>query len=833
MHKGIINRKTQSYASSPNYLSDLFKSYQSSPILKDSPRVEKLVKNTLKRFESEKADLEKIKEVALSFKESRQKKLKSYNLQTRIGNKVKSKVKRPDNVWLSPEPKIFSLDSQKPKYRHPITSAERRANIGLEYFHLKSPRNLSPKDAKEVKIQKCVGEGKKKGIEEYIKKKKKERVEKEKEIKRVTQENESKRVKLLVKIEKKAKNALKRNKKNRTKKKICPKIVPQSFEYAENKVKKRLFHSEDEEVFRIIHKNDSEKDDSHQLQNNDHRLKGTHLSHGYDSSPLNSKLNVKLKTPKKSSEPNSKMPIVELLSVSHPSSHSSSSELSEQKNLIQKQIKDIKFRLNSIKDPKNFPKTTLLKAQNALKTVILKSISEKFFLIKYFNEYIFNKLSRESSEDMEKFWDKIETFRSTEFLQDNDSISSLVPIDDGFKTSKQNSKRPSEENFEFFRKNSSGKSSVNICEVSHESSFNSLFSWDEDKNIVFQRVSYYFQEVGDQSEPDKPEFSKLEKKEIEIFIDDASGSVKESLAYNRDSGERSFLSTPEAEEVEEFNCADFLIKIRVKEELDEASKLLDNLSYEETIDIILNELILEYLEETVKFEFTNTNFQLIGNNKCLVYDICVRTGVTAVLKFVEKLWAELDPIEISQQIADKSLHLNILLSFRQELKEVYQSIVNQKTLKKLEKTINSDKEVNQAVHFHNKAIFDTINEILLKISKEINPVPWKSGELNARGVELDKVFREVNSEVRRYCMVNAGRIANISFVNAEGVIDSELLQRVRENGLTCLLTAEIEQIEREWVDYEAEEHWTVDELSLFLLDELVFEVAETLLFKGC
>jgi len=146
--------------------------------------------------------------------------------------------------------------------------------------------------------------------------------------------------------------------------------------------------------------------------------------------------------------------------------------------------------------------------------------------------------------------------------------------------------------------------------------------------------------------------------------------------------------------------------------------------------------------------------------------------------------------------------------------------------------MNNKKEVKEAVRLHNQAIFDTVNEILLRINKELNPVPWKSGELNVRGVELDKVFNEVSSEVKRYCMVNAGRIANASFINAEGVMNLESLQRVRENGLTCLLTAEIEQIEKEWVDYEAEEHQAADELSLFLLDELVFEVAEIMLFKG-
>lgn len=827
MYSGIINRKTQSYASSPHYLSDFLKSSQSSPLLKESPEVEKLVKSSLKRFKSEKAELERIKEIALSFKSTRQKKLKSYNLQTRLGNKMRVKIKRPNTVWVSPESKEFWNEAKKNKPRHPLSSVERRANIGLEHFNLKSPRNHTPKDVKDEKKINNVEGNRKKGIEDFIKKKKKERIEEERKKKIMQHENELKRMKMLEKVEKKAKCALRKKKKVKSKKKECVKIVPESFELAEKR-KNSDFKDEDEEVFKIIHKSVINGEEPCQDSDRHGKEAKNYIEQGKILISKPSKINIKLKKGRKSSKLSQNMPIIELLSISH----SSSSDLSEQKKHLQKQIEDIRNRMDSIKDNEKYTKITLLKAQNALKTIVLKFLSEKFFLIKYSNFSNNNSVkqqSRESSEDMERIWDKIETFRPLEFLQDNDSVSSLIPFDESLRNSRQNSKRPSEDldPNELFKRSSADQEPIKIREVSEESSFETELYLDE--KIHFGK-NISMKEVLNEPEPQKADFLPQKQNKCEILIDDASESVLDIAPFIKETEERSYIETPEAEELEEFNCAEY------EKIVEEKSQDYESNSYtiilEDTIEIIVNEILIEFISLAAEDEYNKTYFQLVGNNRCIVYDICVRTGVTAVMKFVEKLWSEVDLNTIRNRITDKSLHLHILSCYRQDFWSTFDGIISKKTLRKLLKKLVDNQVVHLAVEIHNKAIFEAVNEILFKISKVVSPVPWKNGKLCVTGLDLNKIYKDVNLQIRKFCMVNAGRIANVSMVNAEGVVDLELLQRIRENGLTSLLTAEIEQIEKDWVDYEAEEHQTVNELSSYILDELAYEVADIMFFKN-
>ena len=66
--------------------------------------------------------------------------------------------------------------------------------------------------------------------------------------------------------------------------------------------------------------------------------------------------------------------------------------------------------------------------------------------------------------------------------------------------------------------------------------------------------------------------------------------------------------------------------------------------------------------------------------------------------------------------------------------------------------------------------------------------------------------------------------------NSDGVIDESLLQRIRENGLSAMLTGEIEDIEKEWVDYEADEISVSFELSDMIFSDLFTELVEILIY---
>jgi hypothetical protein len=92
------------------------------------------------------------------------------------------------------------------------------------------------------------------------------------------------------------------------------------------------------------------------------------------------------------------------------------------------------------------------------------------------------------------------------------------------------------------------------------------------------------------------------------------------------------------------------------------------------------------------------------------------------------------------------------------------------------------------------------------------------------------IFRLVLKDIRKCSIINAGRIANISMINSDGVIDESLLQRIRENGLSAMLTGEIEDIEKEWVDYEADEISVSFEISDMVLSDLFTELVEILIY---
>jgi hypothetical protein len=213
----VPTRDSQSHASSPHIAREDFRFFQSSPFPKDSIKIETLLKHSVKHFKRQKLELAKIKEFAEKWKKTRKKKIQDFNQLTRIENKAKStsKSSRAKTAWESPEHRDRPSETlQLPSKQ--TNSTERRANIGLEFYNLKSPRNTTPKNlqkTKKVVKKNLIEVQSKKKITDFIKKKRKQRLKEEKKIRENEEENELKRLAQLIKVERAAKEILKKKKK--------------------------------------------------------------------------------------------------------------------------------------------------------------------------------------------------------------------------------------------------------------------------------------------------------------------------------------------------------------------------------------------------------------------------------------------------------------------------------------------------------------------------------------------------------------------------------------------------------------------------------------------
>ncbi|OMJ90688.1 hypothetical protein SteCoe_6860 [Stentor coeruleus] len=486
LRSGTITRETQSYASSPQNKPSDFKLIYTSPTPKEQKDIDDLMKKTLKKFKNQKLELEKIKETARTWKESRKKKLEEYNVQTRNENKFKFKREafRPKTAWGSPEIKDVIYDRKKVCLRHSgCSSTERRAAIGLEFYNLKSPRNSTPRILQGNPIQKPKPVEVKKGLEDFIKKKRKERkklalLEKEKE-----EEFEFKRLSQLIKIERIAKKALKKGKKPKTKGKKKVKILTKhkkkivkegSFQSSEKHKIQSICYSEDEEVVNIMKVRNLSSSELNAREGRACAIFGNFSNQfsndGANATEIANKIVGKfVKSEEHSIIVSSSMPIIELKSISNDSG----SDISDNKQDLRKKIEEMKFRLvvprlwdNESDNEKelNFD----IGAAKLVSWINSKYITEYFTVIKKFQkslqyietpqlsgfkdqikisnssethldgkkeelEQALNNLahgkSREASEDMEKIWDKILlASKNTEYLSSPEPIMSLSPF---------------------------------------------------------------------------------------------------------------------------------------------------------------------------------------------------------------------------------------------------------------------------------------------------------------------------------------------------------------------------------------------------------------------
>lgn len=139
--------------------------------------------------------------------------------------------------------------------------------------------------------------------------------------------------------------------------------------------------------------------------------------------------------------------------------------------------------------------------------------------------------------------------------------------------------------------------------------------------------------------------------------------------------------------------------------------------------------------------------------------------------------------------------------------------------------------VAEAGNIHNKMIFDCVNEALAKhrpYGYKGQPMPWSSNTraLAPAHVDLEAVMTSVKGTLRRWTLIQAGKLPTYDMVTSSGLVDEEYLQYVRAERLDALVSLGLLENDEEWVDYEHEETQTKLDLADIALDHLVTETLQ-------
>ena len=864
----VPTRETQSYASSPHTAREDFRSFQTSPFPKDGIKIDNLLRHSLKRFKSQKLELAKIKEFAEKWKKSRKKKIQDYNQLTRSENKLKpsSKPSRAKTAWESPDHK--DRPSETPQALSKATMPiDRRANIGLEFYNLKSPRNTTPKNLQETKkVQKknLVEAQNKKKIADFIKKKRKQRLKEEKKIKENEEELEIKRLAQLMKVERAAKKNLKKkikshkvekigkslkNDEGKKRKKELKKVLKVLEETHEEVKKNSICFSEDEEVQNIMQVRKL-TENVNEVNNGRQCLIFGEASESIDglkvdtTDIVNKIMQGRVRSEDLSLVVSSSMPIIELKSISNESS----SQLSEKVRLqrVEKMIQKLKSQEILGKAEKN--PTRLVKS---LQKLLRKRKKRVFLSIKSFRsckpdslsenlktslisqnhvqspkeelDDVLNKYlqSREISEDLEKIWEKIETnYKKIETFNKPEDLCKTFKSGEGLNLNSEGSiletmkilQVPSLENTSLIDQSEDNDQEIEspslLSIVSHSSE---LF----EELLVFIHLNQALDQIDFEPEPVFPFFF---NKDL-IFIEEGK-SINEEFQGPKES---SFILTPESEEIEEFSSVnnfrtgDYVRPFNVSE----STLMLDEEEIiEGTIHYLIKFIYLECVHAEVFEDFKLKNYQLLGNSPAVMQETCVFTSEYGIKQTSFKIWKSLNEDLLKSQIFDSKIHLFTLGNFPENLKESEKII--QKAL------INYENPDFGFAKIHNKCVFDLINSFLVLYRQEVNHPAWKLGKINEKTWNFNEMIKKFMKWGESFCRVCSGKIPTSDMVLPDGTLDEDLLQSVREQGLEQILYFDILEVEPSWIDYEQEENLMKTDVADIIVSDLIEEIEEFL-----
>ena len=829
-----MTRDTHSHTSSPNTAREDFRSIQPSPSLRDSLKIDDLLKYSLKRFKSEKLELAKIKEFAELWKNKRKKKIQEYNLNTRIENKGKTSWKglRPKTAWESPTAKDRSLQTPQVLSKHTATtSIERRANIGLEHYQLKSPRNTTPKNLQVAKKapKDDNKEKSKKKIADFIKKKRKERKKNLKKTKEQEEENEIKRLAELMKLERITKKLMKPLKKSKKPKiiekkiiKKCKskKVIEKCEDIPEILNKRSICYSEDEEVLNIMQ--------VRKLSSVDHEVNAgrqciifadssEQISHDKSKDRISQLIEKRVKSEDLSLVVSSSMPIIELKSISNDTS----SELSEKKLIFQRP-ESARLRANSKESKKK--SQSLVKLLSQVKKLVNNSVKMPFVLLKYhklsgltyselsyclkntfnktelhsikkfdldkiLNEYI---QPQEDCKDLEDIWEKLENLNSID------------------KTSK----------IKLFKEPSKNELNLELA-IDSENSLNEhglslVFESSDEVPIAIFNNGKPLPLVTLVEEPKKSSFINTE----EILIQDERSSISDKVSGK----ESSFLVTPESEEIEEFSsiskqCISVKADIFINPFNTSESTLLfeEDEIVERVIYFLIKDLYLNAVHAAVSESYSKYNLQLLEKIKIVVRNNDFFTCEEAVKQHIVQAWNQISLKQVKVLFSNQDLFLEQLGNCRMTPAEHFLKSISIPICKNT---------MEYAVIIHNKMIDDFIKFELFKAFEIFCPSPWKSGVFISNKINFEELIQFILKSAGKLCKVTAGQIPTIEMVKSDGFVDEDLLQSAREQGLENILACDIELEEHSWSDYSVEEQVSLFELADFIFSSLIEEIKD-------
>lgn len=141
--------------------------------------------------------------------------------------------------------------------------------------------------------------------------------------------------------------------------------------------------------------------------------------------------------------------------------------------------------------------------------------------------------------------------------------------------------------------------------------------------------------------------------------------------------------------------------------------------------------------------------------------------------------------------------------------------------------------IRDSKRFHNKLVFDAVNEALQKYRPyglKGAPLPWST---NVRALapplpQLHKIQEKVISEVAEWSTFEVGKIPEGEIILSSGQVDEEQLQLIREERLSKMLTQEILENDQVWVDYEAEEAQVKIDIADMILEQIMTEIEDFL-----
>jgi hypothetical protein len=227
----------------------------------------------------------------------------------------------------------------------------------------------------------------------------------------------------------------------------------------------------------------------------------------------------------------------------------------------------------------------------------------------------------------------------------------------------------------------------------------------------------------------------------------------------------------------------------------------------------------------------------------------VDTSAEAIVTYVQEILKSLEPDEIAGLVSRIESPAK---DWRRELENIendlpeevvdFHSITSPIPIQvylRLARSVNNistdrDSQVKltdrEAEHIHNKLIFDSLNEALLKAHLPRDLPPWVSsvGRLSKAAPHISAVFEGVSETVTDWSLIEAGKIPTFEMLLSSGRIDEELLSHQRETRLTNMIYNELLEEEGRWVDYSYEEAQTKLDLADLVLTKLIDEVIELL-----